>query len=134
MSVKKEVELLIADTERAISTLTGCHSKLTLFLTVDTSEKHELVIAACDIWKVDVATLSERNRHTHYVERRQLLAWLLRDKTLLSLRQIAAHVGYAGHYDVMHGMQKAQSNVSVNDPITMSYYEPIKHLFEYETV
>ena len=130
MSVKKDVQLLIADTEQKIREITGCHAKVTLFLTVDTSQQHELVIAACTIWQVDVATLSERNRNTHYVERRQILAWLLREKTLLSLRQIAAHVGYAGHYDVMHGIQKAKDNISVNDPLTMSYYQPIKHLFD----
>ena len=130
MSVKKEVELILADTEERISQLTGCHSKLRLHLAVDMSQQHELVLAACEIWQVEPASIAQRNRHQHKVAKRQLLAWLLREKTLLTLKQIAAHIGYCGHGDVVHGLQKAQANLSINDKLTLEYYEQIKHLFQ----
>lgn len=130
MKATNTVRALLAETETKIKQLTGYDASLKLVLTVDDTMQHELVIAGCQIWNIELKAIKKRDRHKDIVTMRQLLAWLLKQKTLLSLRQIAAQLGYAGHDDVIHAISRIKEYLACNDAIAIQYYEPIKHLFD----
>lgn len=129
MTDKQCVEALIAEAENRIKEITGHDAKLNLFLTVQKGMEHELALQACAIWQVDIAEIKMRNRKQEITAKRQLLACLLKQRTLFSLKQIAMQIGYTDHSDVLHGMRKVKDNLDINDPLTVEYLTPIKHLF-----
>lgn len=129
MIVTDIVRGLLVETEIRIKELTGYDASLKILLTVDDAMQHELVITGCQIWNIELKAIKKRDRHKDVVTMRQLLAWLLKERTLLNLRQIAAQLGYAGHDDVIHAVSKIKEYLAYKDAIAIKYYEPIKHLF-----
>jgi chromosomal replication initiation ATPase DnaA len=129
------VKKLIADCEANIKALTEKEVRLSIRFMQDKSinEAKELVKNCCEIWGIDAYELKYRTRKREAVIRRKILALVLKQRTLLTLKEIGYEIGY-DHTNVIHAIKSCQDLIDTNDKIIEPFYAPIKYLFKNEAV
>lgn len=85
----------------------------------------------CDCWNVSFEWVIENSRAKYRPIMRQLLYLLLMKKFPgIKQRELSALMNQKSHTTISKALPNIRKWISVNDPLVMQYYEPIKHFFD----
>ena len=132
------IDAAIIKAEGRIMEQTGITLKLTIADVQSVDQGYNsiivLLIKCCKIWKVAYQDIVKPNRSREIVAMRKLLALLVRTNFVkkgkpFPLDEIAPLVGVTDHSTVINHIRTVKGLLSVNDPLVIELYEPIKHFF-----
>lgn len=87
------------------------------FGTARTGRADRIVAEVCDFYDIDLSDFLSPSRVNHLNHARQVAMYLLRKWTELSFEQIAFQVGRADHSTVIHGVQRIEHRLAVDEEL-----------------
>ena len=83
------------------------------------------------LWEVAPSYIQLPKRNREVVTMKQLFAMLVREKyPTLTLKDIARFMGRTDHSSAITWIQHGRMFLGMNDPYFMTYYSPVKFLFD----
>lgn len=128
MKTQQKIDKIIEQAQHNIEAITGKKVILKLMIDAIDIQMIELCKSVCKFWNVEYEWVKVRRRTDKRPIMKQVLLMIL-EKNFPDARyiDIALAIGYVDHASVHHGLKEGKKLLSIQDPLLMKYYEPVKH-------
>lgn len=86
---------------------------------------NDIIAAVCEAYKLPPQALAKRARHAEIAQPRQVVMWIARDMTKLSLPDIGQRLGGFDHTTIIYGVSRVELRMK-KDPTLLPFIRSIQ--------